>query len=47
MKVWCQEMPLEYFQNLSNFMPKHLQMVIKKKENNDKIFNYMFCLIKC
>ena len=36
MKVWCQEMSLDYFQNLSNSMPKRLQMVIKKKGNMKK-----------
>ena len=28
-KVWCQKMTIEYFRNLSNFMPKCLQMEIK------------------
>ena len=28
-KVWCQEMTAEYFKNLSDSMPKHLQMIIK------------------
>jgi len=37
MRVWCQEMLLEYFQNLSNSMPiKCLQMVMKKKGNMTK-----------
>ena len=36
MRVWCQEMSLNYFQNLSNSMPKHLQMVIEKKGNMTK-----------
>ena len=35
-KVWCQEMTAEYFRNLSDFMPKHLQMVIKNKGNMTK-----------
>ena len=35
-KVWCQEMSLEYFQNLSNSMSKRLQMVIKNKGNMTK-----------
>ena len=28
-KVWCQEMSTEYLKNLSDSMPKRLQMVIK------------------
>ena len=36
MRVWCQKMSLDYFQNLSNSMPKRLQMVIKKKGNMTK-----------
>ena len=36
MRVRCQEMSLDCFQNLSNFMPKRLQMVIKKKGNMTK-----------
>ena len=35
-KVWCQEMTTEYFRNLSDSMPKRLQMVIKNKENMTK-----------
>ena len=35
-KVRCQEMSLEYFQNLSNSMSKRLQMVIKNKGNMTK-----------
>ena len=35
-RVWCQKMSLDYFQNLSNSMPKRLQMVIKKKGNMTK-----------
>ena len=35
-KVWCQEMTTEYFRNLSDSMPKHLQMVIKNKGNITK-----------
>ena len=36
MRVWCQKMSLDYFQNLSNSMPKRLQIVIKKKGNMTK-----------
>ena len=35
-KVWCQEMTTEYFRNLSDSMPKPLQMVIKNKGNMTK-----------
>ena len=38
-KVWCQEMSSEYFENLSDSMPKRLQMVIKNKGN---IYDYIF-----
>ena len=46
MRVWCQEMSLDYFQNLSNSMPKRLQMVIKKKGNMTKYQTLYFCSIK-
>ena len=35
-KVWCQEMTTKYFRNLSDSMPKCLQMVIKSKGNMTK-----------
>ena len=35
-KVWFQEMTLEYFRNLSDSMPKRLQMVMKNKSNMTK-----------
>jgi len=44
MRVLCQEMSLEYFQNLKNSMPKCLQMVTKKKENMTEYFNHVFLL---
>ena len=31
-KVWYQEMKPHYFRNLSNSMPKHLEIVIKTRE---------------
>ena len=30
-EVWCQKMSTEYFKNLSDSMPKRLQMVIRNK----------------
>ena len=38
-KIQCQEMTVEYFTNLSDSMPKHLQMVIKNKGNMTKYQN--------
>ena len=35
-KVWSQEMSTEYFKNLSDSMPKRLQMIIKNKGNMTK-----------
>ena len=35
-KVWCQEISTEYFKNLSESMPKRLQMVIKNKGSMTK-----------
>jgi len=37
-KVWCQEMTADYFKNLSDSMPKRLQMVIKNKGCMTKYF---------
>ena len=35
-KVWCLEMTPGYFRNLSDSMPKRLQLVIKNKGNMTK-----------